>query len=121
MSAATGPGHDFTRATYRGGQIERFAERVSVRYFFDFASPFGHRAGAGRSPPDRHDFWRSFPGAAAIGHCSPSRALIGWESPALDTGARNIASTGCCETVDGIYVQIRKARPLGLDPMIAAT
>src|ERR1700687_2833617 len=56
---------DFTRATCRGGQIEPFAERVSVRSFFDFASPFGHWVGAGRSPPDHHDFWRSFPGAAA--------------------------------------------------------
>src|SRR6202040_3686789 len=42
-----------------------------------------------------------------------------WASVALDTGARNIASTGCCETVDGIYVRIGEARPLGLDPIIS--
>src|ERR1700730_6061973 len=35
---------DFTRATYRGGQIDPPGERVSVRYFFDFAIPFGHWA-----------------------------------------------------------------------------
>src|ERR1700720_2715507 len=29
-----------------------------------------------------------------------------WASVALDTVARNIASTGCCETVDGIYVEL---------------
>src|SRR6202023_2603034 len=30
--------------------------------------------------------------------------------------AWNIACTRCCETVDGIYVRIREARPLGFDP-----
>ena len=34
-----------------------------------------------------------------------------WASAALDTGALNIASTGCCETVDGIYVRI-SLRPI---------
>jgi hypothetical protein len=57
-------------------------------FLFDLSltlqSPFGHWAGARRSPPDRHDFWRSFPGAAAIGHCSAThgRGLapdpVGW-------------------------------------------
>src|ERR1700730_18400293 len=76
---------DFTRATCRGGQIDPPAERVSVRSFFDIAIPFGHWARARRSPPDRHDFWRSFPGAAGIGHCSAThgRGLapdpVGWD------------------------------------------
>src|ERR1700737_178377 len=74
----------FYKSNRPGGQTGPPAERVSFRSFFDIASPFGHWAGARRSPPDHHDFWRSVPGTAAIGHCSAvhGRGLasdpVGW-------------------------------------------
>src|ERR1700736_761493 len=55
-------------------EVEVKLSDLQSEFLFDLSltlqAPLDIGLGPEGSPPDRHDFWRSFPGAAAIGHCS---------------------------------------------------